>query len=204
MGPYPNGYYYGGLDFVEYGYDPGYPDGYKIPDKLYMLLGYLRDGDPLTKGKLDPDPNNPGRLVLTARDPTDSLFPRRLPAVLIDPLPRPAVMAMAGIMTPTKTTMPVSRSERDRHPGRTPSGRNDRFQLDRGRVEPGGSGPIGHLWRDQSPHLFDFGQDRRFQRKSGFRGEALFRTRRILARLVKPLRTEAENSRQLSPLENMS
>ncbi|HUL22474.1 MAG TPA: hypothetical protein VLZ10_13545, partial [Thermodesulfobacteriota bacterium] len=46
MGPYPNGYYYGGLDFVGYEYDPGYPNdnGYRIPDKLYMLLAYLRDG----------------------------------------------------------------------------------------------------------------------------------------------------------------
>ena len=50
MGPYPQGYYYGNLDFVNYTYDPGYPyDGYKIPDRLYMLLGFLRDGDPLPK-----------------------------------------------------------------------------------------------------------------------------------------------------------
>ena len=75
-GPYPNGYYYGGLDFVQYGYDPGYPNGYKIPDKLYMLLGYLRDGDPLTIGMLAPDPNNPGSLVLNGEGPYRLIVPQ--------------------------------------------------------------------------------------------------------------------------------
>ena len=78
MGTYPSGYYYGGLDFVEYGYDPGYPDGYKIPDKLYMLLGYMRDGDPLTKGKLNPDPQNPGRLVLDGEGPYRLIVPQKV------------------------------------------------------------------------------------------------------------------------------
>jgi hypothetical protein len=65
MGPYPHGYYYGELDFVNYSFVPRYlVHGNQIPDKLYMLLAYLRDGDPLTKGKLVPDPKNPGRLVL--------------------------------------------------------------------------------------------------------------------------------------------
>jgi hypothetical protein len=70
MGPYPNGYYYGGLDFVDYGFDPGYPsdNGYRIPDKLYMLLAYLRDGDLLIPGKINPttlklDGEGPYRLV---------------------------------------------------------------------------------------------------------------------------------------------
>ena len=70
MGPYPYGYYYGGLDFVDYAYDPGYPydNGYRIPDKLYMLLAYLRDGDLLTPGKINAstlklDGEGPYRLV---------------------------------------------------------------------------------------------------------------------------------------------
>ncbi|HVP80610.1 MAG TPA: GEGP motif-containing diheme protein, partial [Thermodesulfobacteriota bacterium] len=70
MGPYPNGYYYGELDFVDYAYDPGYPNdnGYKIPDKLYMLLAYLRDGDLLTPGKINAttlklDGEGPYRLI---------------------------------------------------------------------------------------------------------------------------------------------
>jgi hypothetical protein len=80
MGPYPYGYYYGGLDFVEYAFDPGYwhDDGYRIPDKLYMLLGYLRDGDPLDKGRLAPDPKNPGRLVLEGEGPYRLIVPQKI------------------------------------------------------------------------------------------------------------------------------
>ena len=70
MGPYPYGYYYGGLDFVGYEYDPGYPyeNGYRIPDKLYMLLAYMRDGDLLTPGKINSttlklDGEGPYRLI---------------------------------------------------------------------------------------------------------------------------------------------
>jgi hypothetical protein len=68
-GPYPYGTYYGGLDFVDY---PPIPrclsDGDRIPDKLYMLLAYMRDGDPLTPGKINPttlklDGEGPYRLV---------------------------------------------------------------------------------------------------------------------------------------------
>jgi hypothetical protein len=79
-GPYPYGYYYGGLDFVEYTFDPGYchDDGQRIPDKLYMLLGYLRDGDPLTKGKLTPDPANPTRLVLEGEGPYRLIIPQKI------------------------------------------------------------------------------------------------------------------------------
>ena len=78
-GPYPSGSYYGGLDFVEYAYHPGYDEeGGKIPDKLYMLLGYIRDGDPLTKGKLVPDPANPGRLVLEGEGPYRLLIPQKI------------------------------------------------------------------------------------------------------------------------------
>jgi hypothetical protein len=54
MGPYPHGTYYGGLNFVDYAFIPRcLEDGDPIPDKLYMLLAYLRDGDPLTPGKLN-------------------------------------------------------------------------------------------------------------------------------------------------------
>jgi hypothetical protein len=54
MGPYPNGTFYAGLDFVDYGIVPGgLQNGDRIPDKLYMLLAYLRDGDPLTPGKIN-------------------------------------------------------------------------------------------------------------------------------------------------------
>jgi hypothetical protein len=69
MGPYPYGTYYGGLDFVDYGVIPGcIDDGDRIPDKLYMLLAYMRDGDPLTPGKINPttlklDGEGPYRLV---------------------------------------------------------------------------------------------------------------------------------------------
>jgi hypothetical protein len=80
MGPYPYGYYYGGLDFVEYAFDPGYwhDDGQRIPDRLYMLLGYLRDGDPLDKGRLAPDPKNPGRLVLEGEGPYRLIVPQKI------------------------------------------------------------------------------------------------------------------------------
>jgi len=69
MGPYPYGTYYGGLDFVDYGVIPGcINDGDRIPDKLYMLLAYMRDGDPLSVGKINPttlklDGEGPYRLV---------------------------------------------------------------------------------------------------------------------------------------------
>jgi hypothetical protein len=78
-GPYPKGHYYGGLEFVEYSFHPGLEeDGHKIPDSLYMLIGYLRDGDPLTKGKLVPDPTNPGRLVLEGEGPYRLLVPQKV------------------------------------------------------------------------------------------------------------------------------
>ena len=69
MGPYPYGTYYGGLDFVDYGVIPGCLDnGDRIPDKLYMILAYMRDGDPLTPGKINPttlslDGEGPYRLI---------------------------------------------------------------------------------------------------------------------------------------------
>jgi hypothetical protein len=69
MGPYPYGTFYGGLDFVDYGVIPGcINDGDRIPDKLYMLLAYMRDGDPLSVGKINPttlklDGEGPYRLV---------------------------------------------------------------------------------------------------------------------------------------------
>lgn len=69
MGPYPRGPYFGGLDFVDYSFIPRcLDDGERIPDKLYMLLAYLRDGDPLTPGKINPatlrlDGEGPYRLI---------------------------------------------------------------------------------------------------------------------------------------------
>jgi hypothetical protein len=69
MGPYPYGTFYGGLDFVDYGVIPGcINDGDRISDKLYMLLAYMRDGDPLSVGKINPttlklDGEGPYRLV---------------------------------------------------------------------------------------------------------------------------------------------
>ncbi len=69
MGPYPRGYYFGNLDFVDYSIIPGcFDDGERIPDKPYMLLAYLRDGDPLTPGKINPttlslDGEGPYRLI---------------------------------------------------------------------------------------------------------------------------------------------
>jgi hypothetical protein len=69
MGPYPYGTYYGGLDFVDYSFIPGcLDDGDRIPDRLYMLLAYMRDGDPLTPGKINPttlklDGEGPYRLI---------------------------------------------------------------------------------------------------------------------------------------------
>ena len=69
MGPYPPGSYFGGLDFVDYSIIPRCLDnGDRIPDKLYMLLAYLRDGDPLTPGKINPttlrlDGEGPYRLI---------------------------------------------------------------------------------------------------------------------------------------------
>ena len=59
LGPYPYGTYYGGLDFVDYGIVPQcIQDGDRIPDRLYMLLAYMRDGDLLNPGKI----NSAGRL----------------------------------------------------------------------------------------------------------------------------------------------
>jgi hypothetical protein len=69
MGPYPYGTYYGGLDFVDYAFIPNcLDDGDRIPDRLYMLLAYMRDGDPLTPGKINPstlklDGEGPYRLI---------------------------------------------------------------------------------------------------------------------------------------------
>jgi len=79
MGPYPYGEYFGGLDFVEYSFLPGnLAYGNTILDRLYMLLAYLRDGDPLTKGKLVPDPKNPGRLVLDGEGPYRLIPPQKV------------------------------------------------------------------------------------------------------------------------------
>ncbi len=56
VGPYPHGTYYAGLDFVSYAFLPAnLLKGNVIPDKLYMLLAYLRDGVPLATGRINPE-----------------------------------------------------------------------------------------------------------------------------------------------------
>jgi hypothetical protein len=78
-GPYPRGYYYAELDFVEYPpYEPNHLINGKINEELYMLLGYLRDGDPLTKGRLIPDPQNPARLVLDGEGSYRLIVPQKI------------------------------------------------------------------------------------------------------------------------------
>jgi hypothetical protein len=79
MGPYPYGTYYGGFDFVDYSVIPGcIENGNRIPDKLYMLLAYLRDGDPLTIGKLVPDTSKPGTLKLDGEGPYRLVPPQKI------------------------------------------------------------------------------------------------------------------------------
>jgi hypothetical protein len=78
MGPYPKGTYYAGLDFVTYPAHPIYPDGHRIPNPLYLLLAYLRDGEPLTIGMLQPDPKNPGTLVLNGEGPYRLVNPQKV------------------------------------------------------------------------------------------------------------------------------
>jgi len=78
LGPYPQGIYYAGLDFVDYPYRPVYHDGSTIPDKLYMILAYKRNGDFLTPGILQPDPNTPGRLVLNGEGPFRLVNPQKV------------------------------------------------------------------------------------------------------------------------------
>jgi hypothetical protein len=78
MGPYPKGTYYAGLNFVTYPVHPTYPDQHVIPNQLYLLLAYLRDGEPLTIGMLQPDPKNPGTLVLNGEGPYRLVNPQKI------------------------------------------------------------------------------------------------------------------------------
>jgi hypothetical protein len=78
-GPYLKGSYWGGLDFVDYGYDPGYrTDPHKIPDRLVMMLGYLRDGDLLDPGRLVLDPEQ-DRWTLEGEGPYRLVVPQKIP-----------------------------------------------------------------------------------------------------------------------------
>jgi hypothetical protein len=78
IGPYPQGYYFGGLDFVNYSFIPNcLNNGDRIPDKLYMLLAYLRDGDPLNKGKLVFDPDA-GKWALEGEGPYRLIPPQKI------------------------------------------------------------------------------------------------------------------------------
>ncbi len=92
LGPYPQGIYYGGLDFVAYPYRPVYHNGATIPDKLYMILAYKRDGDFLTPGILQPDPNTPGRLVLNGEGPFRLVNPQKV----VGPPDRPSTAQPLG------------------------------------------------------------------------------------------------------------
>ncbi len=78
LGPYPQGIYYAGLDFVAYPKHPIYPNGATIPDELEMILAYRRDGAFLTPGILQPDPNTPGRLVLNGEGPFRLVNPQKV------------------------------------------------------------------------------------------------------------------------------
>jgi hypothetical protein len=78
MGPYPQGIFYAGLDFVEYPKRPVYKNGSAIPGDLYMLLAYKRDGASLESGILEVDPNNPARLVLNGEGPFRLVLPQKV------------------------------------------------------------------------------------------------------------------------------
>jgi hypothetical protein len=78
LGPYPQGVYYAGLDFVDYPRRPVYHDGATIPNTLYLILAYKRDGNFLTPGILQPDPNTPGRLVLNGEGPFRLVNPQKV------------------------------------------------------------------------------------------------------------------------------
>jgi hypothetical protein len=78
MGPYPYGSYYEGLDYVNYSFLPfNLVNGNQIPDKLYMLLAYFRNGDPLTKGKLVLDPTT-GKSTLDGEGPYRLIPPQKI------------------------------------------------------------------------------------------------------------------------------
>jgi hypothetical protein len=79
MGPYPKGFFYGGLDFVSYAYVPWYVrDGARISDRVFMLLAFMRDGDPLARGRLVRDASNPSRLVLDGEGPYRLVPPQKI------------------------------------------------------------------------------------------------------------------------------
>jgi hypothetical protein len=79
MGPYPQGTFYPGLDFVQYPeYVLGIDQSFVIPGHLHMLLGYYRDGALLSTGKLVPDAANPGRLVLQGEGPYRLVIPQKI------------------------------------------------------------------------------------------------------------------------------
>jgi hypothetical protein len=78
LGPYPKGTYYAGMDFVDYSTRRRmYKDGSTIPDELYMILAYKREGAGLTPGKLEVDPKNPARLVLNGEGPFRLVNPQK-------------------------------------------------------------------------------------------------------------------------------
>ena len=75
MGPYPRGYYYGELDFVEYSARPAYPNGQEIPNELHMLLAYERQGGALEEGRLE---LSEGRMTLEGEGPLRLVVPQKV------------------------------------------------------------------------------------------------------------------------------
>jgi hypothetical protein len=76
-GPYQQSIYCSGLDFVDYPKKPVYENGATIPGEQKLILAYKRAGKALSVGKLIPDTQNPGRLVLDGEGPFRLVPPQK-------------------------------------------------------------------------------------------------------------------------------